>query len=115
MIFCRVKYLEPARVRARPCVRVLACVCGYECSDAFLPRVVATCAFDTCPLAQCPGWEGQAETLWGIILFSSLLSPLLVWLFLPFLRPETTQQGSDRWCAGVMSCSVSRVKSICGF
>ena len=114
MICCRGKYLN---LRVCELARVCACwrVCGYECSDAFLPRVVATCEFDTCPLAQCPGWEGQAETLWGIILFSSLLSPLLVWLFLPFLRPETTQQGSDRWCAGVMSCSVSRVKSICGF
>ena len=37
---------------------------------------------------QCEGWEGEAtaQWLWGSVLVSSLCSPLLVWLFLPFLR-----------------------------
>ena len=37
---------------------------------------------------ECPGWSGEATMgwLWGTVLVTSLWSPLLVWLVLPFLR-----------------------------
>lgn len=78
MIFCRVKYLEPARVRARPCVRVLACVAMNALTRfcrAWWQRVLSTPAHSpsaqvgkgrqrrfgasSCFLRSClPSWSG---------------------------------------------------------
>ena len=40
---------------------------------------------------ECPGWTGTVEQgymLWKIVFLTSLSSPVLVWLFLPFLRGD---------------------------
>ena len=66
---------------------------------------------------QCPGWQGQAEVLWAIVLFSSLCSPLLVYLFLPFFRPPAgrgVHAPGGGWCKGVLSCSFARIRGVCG-
>ena len=58
----------------------------------------------------CPGWEEESSprTLWLMMLLVSLLSPLLVWLFLPFLT------GSTARCYGICSCSASRLLGVLG-
>jgi len=35
---------------------------------------------------QCPGWQGDPRTMWMIVLVSSISSPVMVMLSLPFLR-----------------------------
>mmetsp|Transcript_46347 Transcript_46347/g.108785 ORF Transcript_46347/g.108785 Transcript_46347/m.108785 type:complete len:185 (+) Transcript_46347:1594-2148(+) len=47
--------------------------------DSPLTHCPATCL-------QCPGYQARPFELWSIVLGFSLLSPLLVWLLLPFLR-----------------------------
>ena len=34
------------------------------------------------------GWEQNTAALWSVILFLSVLSPVSVWLCLPFIRGE---------------------------
>ena len=64
------------------------------------------------PSAHLPeGWSGDAATMWTLVLLISLLSPVLTWLLLPFLRGEGTM---DNRCFGIMSCSGARVRGICG-
>ena len=73
---------------------------GHDCADAVCPM--------TCH--DCPGWEEESSprTLWLMMLLVSLLSPLLVWLFLPFLT------GSTARCYGICSCSASRLLGVLG-
>ena len=58
---------------------------------------------ETC--LECPGWVGDARTMWGIVWLTSLSSPLLVWAFLPYLRGRR-----DALC----KCSAQRLAGICG-
>eukprot|EP01046_Picozoa_sp_COSAG06_P032626 COSAG06_NODE_3275_length_5577_cov_6.602410_3_plen_193_part_00 len=44
-----------------------------------LPRCPETCR-------ECPGWEGDARAMWGIVWLTSVTSPLCVWACLPYLR-----------------------------
>lgn len=43
-----------------------------------------------CPTTcfDCPGWESYARTLWGIILATSMISPVMMCLCLPFLMDK---------------------------
>ena len=43
---------------------------------------------ETC--RECPGWEGDARTMWGIVWLTSVTSPLCVWACLPYLRGRRT-------------------------
>ena len=36
----------------------------------------------------CPGWEGHADTMWLIVLISSISSPLMIMLSIRFLRGD---------------------------
>ena len=69
-----------------------------------------------CPATchDCPGWEALSEpvTLWAIILGTSLLTPLLLWLCLPYLRASgETPQGKQY---GILRCGPMRVAGVCG-
>eukprot|EP01050_Picozoa_sp_SAG11_P005331 SAG11_NODE_371_length_10051_cov_5.987741_7_plen_250_part_00 len=43
-----------------------------------------------CPsfCSACPGWAADTATMWQITLALSMISPVAVWLFLPFIRGE---------------------------
>ena len=73
---------------------------GDDCGDAVCP---VTCH-------DCPGWEEDSSprTLWLMMLLVSLVSPLLVWLFLPFLT------GSTARCYGICSCGAARLLGVLG-
>ena len=63
-------------------------------------------------LAQVPdGWSGDAESMWLVVMLTSMLSPLLVWILLPFLRGEGTLRDG---CFGITRCSRTRIAGICG-
>lgn len=58
---------------------------------SFDPGLVGTTAAELdCPATcqQCPGWSGDASTMWQIVLWTSVSSPLMVMLTLRWLRAD---------------------------
>ena len=70
-------------------------------------------AVTTCPRTcqVCPGWSGDAATMWAVVLLTSLTSPILVWIGLPFLRGDRAR---DDDCFGIAECHADRYLGICG-
>ena len=55
----------------------------------------------TCPLTcnECPTWnDSNASMLWFILMIISIISPLLVWITLPFLRGENGKKENCHRC-----------------
>jgi len=71
---------------------------AFQCvGERFSPALLFNASSDgttVCPSTclDCPGWRGYGQQLWFIILVSSVSSPFLVTLFLPFLRSEGARQ-----------------------
>jgi hypothetical protein len=69
----------------------------------------------TCPRTckSCAGWNipGQGRDLWLALLGLSLCGPLLVWLFLPFLRGEGELHDGCYGVCSVRRCLPDRVAS----
>ena len=64
----------------------------------------------------CPGWTSNSSALWGLVLLSSLISPLLVWLMLPCLRDASPSKSSVLAATSVaeVSCSCRQcAHSVC--
>jgi predicted nucleic acid-binding Zn ribbon protein len=63
---------------------ILTCKSAQETCDIYINSSQQTCP-STCN--ECPTWEySDPAALWFILMLVSILSPVLVWLFLPFLR-----------------------------
>ena len=83
------------------------------CNSLLLPPVANnnTSALSSCPstCTECPGWESHSQKLWSIILFLSLSSPFIVWLFLPFF--QGVKNVNDHFY-GLLDCRIHRLYSI---
>eukprot|EP00804_Cyclotella_cryptica_P015564 CCRYP_003587-RA/>CCRYP_003587-RA protein AED:0.02 eAED:0.02 QI:106/1/1/1/0.5/0.33/3/1949/628 len=82
---------------------------GHFCDTQFFDGVTVGCESvqescelhltsddQTCPSTcnECPTWEySDPSALWYILMVVSIISPLLVWCFLPFLRGEHNSNG----------------------
>jgi hypothetical protein len=87
----------------------LQCASAQESCNIFLDNSQQSCP-KTC--LECPTWEPtDPSTCWYLLLLASLVTPICIWLFLPFLRGNYDR--SDR-CYGILSCSKSRFFGICG-
>lgn len=88
--------------------------CDTHVGDACQSQTPTTCVgeaffnmtqtMQSCPstCVECPGWTGsleQAKILWQIVFYTSLSSPILVWLFLPFLRGDACTVCGTTCCA----------------
>jgi len=88
---------------------VLQCSSVQESCNIFLDNQQQTCPM-TC--TECPTWEPtHVATFWYILVIISITSPILAWIFLPFLRGRHTRE--NRWY-GIYSMSINRFFGICG-
>lgn len=70
---------------------------------AFAPLYANASAPVQCPTScrECPDWTGSAELgrqLWIVVLLTSLSSPLLLYICLPFLRGDECKLGGCTLC-----------------
>lgn len=68
----------------------------------------------SCPTTciECPTWkETNPSTFWYLLMLMSVVSPMMVWVFLPFLRDKNAR--SDR-CYGVFIMNRRRLMGIYG-
>mmetsp|Transcript_5881 Transcript_5881/g.12216 ORF Transcript_5881/g.12216 Transcript_5881/m.12216 type:complete len:703 (+) Transcript_5881:121-2229(+) len=91
----------------------LQCVSVQESCGLF-PSALGDDTVPTCPTTclECPTWEPtDPSAFWYLLMLFSILTPLSVWVFLPFLRG-----GRDRndGCYGVFRMSKRRLLGICG-
>jgi len=91
----------------------LQCVSVQESCGLF-PTALGDDTVPTCPTTclECPTWEPtDPSAFWYLLMLFSILTPLSVWVFLPFLRG-----GRDRndGCYGVFRMSKRRLLGICG-
>jgi hypothetical protein len=87
----------------------LQCPSVQESCNVFLENNQQHCP-RTC--LECPTWEPtNPSTVWLILLFVGIISPLCIWFFLPFLRGN--RKRNDR-CYGLLSCDRNRVAGIYG-
>mmetsp|Transcript_42702 Transcript_42702/g.74821 ORF Transcript_42702/g.74821 Transcript_42702/m.74821 type:complete len:657 (+) Transcript_42702:87-2057(+) len=87
----------------------LQCASAQESCNIFLDNMQQVCP-TTC--IECPSWEPiNPSTFWYILVSISIASPILAWVFLPFIRGRHTRE--DR-CYGLCSMSVNRFVGICG-
>ena len=56
------------------------------------------------------GWHQDARTAWLIVLLTSIASPIIAWMILPFLRGE----GSKATNFDICKCDIARVSGLCG-
>lgn len=87
----------------------------YQCAseEAVCEALTSTVRMDcpsTCP--QCPGYQSNPSALWFLIFLISLITPLVLWIALPFLR-GTGGDLKDR-CYGIFRCNLRRVMGIWG-
>eukprot|EP01047_Picozoa_sp_COSAG01_P058683 COSAG01_NODE_6945_length_3429_cov_1.860961_2_plen_210_part_00 len=69
-----------------------ACVAparGWRLAGAAGPAAASTVVVQ-CPssCSDCPGWESDTAAMWRVVLLLSVISPVLVWIGLPFIRGE---------------------------
>ncbi|KAL7543201.1 hypothetical protein ACHAXR_012483 [Thalassiosira sp. AJA248-18] len=67
-----------------------------------------------CPstCVSCPSWEPtDPSTCWYLLMLASMLTPISVWFFLPFLRGKHNR---DDKCYGLFSLTKNRFFGICG-
>lgn len=87
----------------------LQCASVQESCNVFLENNQQNCP-RTC--LECPTWEPpNPSTVWYILLFVGITSPLCIWFFLPFLRG--TRKRDDE-CYGLLSCDRNRFAGIYG-
>jgi hypothetical protein len=87
----------------------LQCASVQEKCELFLDNSNQSCP-STC--LECPTWHpANPSTLWYILMLVGLLSPLSVWIFIPFLRGQRKRE--DHFY-GLFSISKLRLFAICG-
>lgn len=87
----------------------LQCVSVQESCDLFLDNMQQSCP-QTC--IQCPSWEHtNPSTCWYLLLLVSLVTPISVWFFLPFLRGKYNRNESFY---GLFSLTKKRFLGVCG-
>ncbi|KAL3786459.1 hypothetical protein ACHAW5_003526 [Stephanodiscus triporus] len=87
----------------------LQCASVQESCNLFLENNQQSCP-GTC--LQCPYWEPNDPSIcWYLLLLVSIVSPLCVWFFLPFLRGNHSR--NDK-CYGLFSCNKNRFSGIYG-
>ncbi len=87
----------------------LQCASVQESCSIVLDNKQQSCP-QTC--LECPTWEPtDPSTCWFLLLLASLVTPVCIWFFLPFLRGNNDQ--NDK-CYGILSCSKLRIFGLCG-
>lgn len=87
----------------------ILCVSVQESCSLVLDNNQQSCP-RTC--IECPTWEStDPSTCWYLLLLASLVTPMFIWFFLPFLRGNYDRHEK---CYGMLSCSRRRIFGICG-
>jgi hypothetical protein len=87
----------------------LQCSSVQESCNMFINNNQQSCP-RTC--LECPTWEPtDPSTCWYLLLLASIVTPMCIWLFLPFLRGNHNR--SDK-CYGILSCNKRRLLGVCG-
>lgn len=85
------------------------CASVQESCDVFLDNDQQSCP-GTC--LQCPTWDPIDPSIcWYLLLVVSIVSPLCIWSFLPFLRGNRSR---DDNCYGLLSFNKNRFSGIYG-
>ncbi|KAL7549391.1 hypothetical protein ACHAWF_012660 [Thalassiosira exigua] len=87
----------------------LQCASVQESCDFYLENEQQSCP-ESCP--ECPTWEPtNPSTCWYFLTLASLITPISVWAFLPFLRGKYNREDN---CYGLFSLTRTRLFGICG-
>jgi len=106
---CRDQYGHFCEARLNEDENNLQCASAQESCNIVLDNNQQSCP-KTC--LECPTWEAtDPSTCWYLLLLASLVTPMCIWFYLPFLRGNYDR--NDK-CYGILSCSKSRLFGICG-
>lgn len=106
---CRDQFGHFCQYRSSENEENLQCASAQESCNLVLDNNYPSCP-QTCQ--ECPTWKPtDPTTCWYILLFASLVTPLCIWLFLPFLRGNYNRSAK---CYGLLSCTKNRFFGICG-
>lgn len=87
----------------------LQCVSSQESCNIYLDNNEQSCPSNC---LDCPTYEAtNPSTVWWLLMLASLMTPICIWFFLPFLRGHRSR---DDHFYGILSCNKNRLFGVCG-